>query len=224
VYKQRGTWALDTMRLLFWGDLRGLSVRQWLHFAEMGLFYLLGPTMIIFMCIPLVNLVFHVYPLASEGFAYPLHFGPYVIAMEWFLAVLRGRRPYRELWRARQLLWGLTPVYASACLLALLGGAGRKPVYRVTRKVSCTGWYWRETLAHVAIVTLLGAALMYRLGCRAANWQTQDSFDVGSAFWAAAFMLALASFIHKGWYGLDWRSAALVRLQVVSRCQFGLRR
>jgi len=28
VYKQRGTWAIDTVRLMIWGDLRGLSLRQ----------------------------------------------------------------------------------------------------------------------------------------------------------------------------------------------------
>ncbi len=35
VYKQRGTWALDTVRLMLWGDLRGLTLRQRAHFAEM---------------------------------------------------------------------------------------------------------------------------------------------------------------------------------------------
>jgi cellulose synthase (UDP-forming) len=173
--------------------------------------------MFVFMCVPLMNLVFHVYPLSTDSFAYPIHFGPFVLAMEWYLAVLRGSRPYRELWRARQLLWGLLPVYASACLLALLGGPNRKPVYRVTRKVSRTGWYWRETLVHLTVVALLGSALMYSLVFSHLARTTHSGFDAGSAFWAAAFIAALASFIHKGWYGVDWRTARLSRFQLFGR-------
>ena len=35
VYKQRGTWAIDTVRLMVWGNLRGLKLRQRAHFTEM---------------------------------------------------------------------------------------------------------------------------------------------------------------------------------------------
>ena len=41
VYKQRGTWALDTMRLLIWGDLRGLhSCASGCSSRSSALFYL----------------------------------------------------------------------------------------------------------------------------------------------------------------------------------------
>jgi len=40
--KQRGTWAVDTMRLTFWGNKRGLSLRQNLQFSELGFFYMLS--------------------------------------------------------------------------------------------------------------------------------------------------------------------------------------
>ena len=35
VYKQRGTWAVDTVRLMFWGDQRGMTLRQRAHFVSM---------------------------------------------------------------------------------------------------------------------------------------------------------------------------------------------
>jgi cellulose synthase (UDP-forming) len=48
VYKQRGTWAIDTVRLIVWGDLRGLNRRQRLHFAEMLFFYLNAFTTVVY--------------------------------------------------------------------------------------------------------------------------------------------------------------------------------
>jgi len=63
--KQRGTWALDTMRLTFWGDKSGLSLRQHLHFSELGLFYLLSFAVLVFAITPVFALAFKVYPLIT---------------------------------------------------------------------------------------------------------------------------------------------------------------
>ena len=35
----------------------------------------------------------------------------------------------------RQIWLGLAPVYARACIIALVSGPRRKPFYRVTRKI-----------------------------------------------------------------------------------------
>src|SRR5262249_17611363 len=45
VYKQRGTWGLDTLRLLIWRSpllSRGLDIRQRLHYFEIGITYVVS--------------------------------------------------------------------------------------------------------------------------------------------------------------------------------------
>ena len=49
VFKQRGTWAIDTVRLVIWGNLRGLNPRQRLQFTETFLFYLHSFTALVYM-------------------------------------------------------------------------------------------------------------------------------------------------------------------------------
>ena len=63
MYKQRGTWALDTMRLLVWGDLSGLTWRQRLQFGELGLFYLQSFAVVVFIACPVIGFATGVYPL-----------------------------------------------------------------------------------------------------------------------------------------------------------------
>ena len=48
VYKQRGTWAIDTVRLMVWGDLRGLSLRQRAQFYELLCYYLHSFTVLVY--------------------------------------------------------------------------------------------------------------------------------------------------------------------------------
>jgi cellulose synthase (UDP-forming) len=200
-YKQRGTWALDNMRLLVWGDLKGLNLRQRLHFWEPGLFYLQGFVWIPFIASPVAAFVFGSYPVSADLATYALHFWPYGLALELFLASLSSRYPYTSVWRARQIWVGFAPVYAKACLVALLGGRHRKPVYKVTRKHDAFGWYWRETLVQTIVLCLLLSALAY--GVATANL---ESFDVGSAYWALFFAIMLGGFVTKSWFGVGLRA------------------
>lgn len=48
VIKQRGTWAIDSVRLLIWGQRQGLTLRQRLAFAETLLFYLHSFTLLVY--------------------------------------------------------------------------------------------------------------------------------------------------------------------------------
>ncbi len=200
VYKQRGVWALDTMRLLFWGNLRGLNLRQRLHFYELGLFYLASFAMAVFIIIPALSFVFHIHPLTTDHLSYAVHFWPFAGALELFLATLNGTQPYESLWKARQMWLGLGFVYMRACTLALTAGPHRKPVYRVTRKTHHFNWYWRETLAQGIATILLGASLIYGI----ATTPLLSTLDLGSAFWAFFLLVLLVGFMPKSWFGLDW--------------------
>lgn len=214
VYKQRGVWALDTMRLLLWRRLGGLNLRQRLHFIGLGLFYLLSFALLCFVVVPMLSFVWHVYPLTTDEMAYAVHFWPFAAMLELFLVTLNGGRPYESLWRARQMWLGLAPVYARACIMALLTGPQRKPRYRVTRKVHRFHWYWRETLVQIVLTALLCASLTY--GAMTTPLLTR--FDLGSAFWASFLILGLGGFITKGWYGVAWRQElhAVVQAAAVS--------
>lgn len=197
-YKQRGTWGLDTIRLQAWGDMRGLSLRQRLHFSELALFYLQSFSTLVFILSPVVSFVFQRYPLQTDLASYVLHFWPLAAALETFLAALNYPNRYETLWRARQLWVGLVFVYAKGTILAIAGGRSRKPTYKVTRKTHEFAWYWRETLPQVGLVVLLLGTLVYG----ALTTPLLTRFDLGSAYFALLYAELLLGFVRKGWFGV----------------------
>lgn len=202
VYKQRGTWALDTVRLLLFGGMKGLNLRQRLHFAELGLFYVLSLATLTFLLCPAVALLTDRYPLVTTQSSYAAHFWPFALSVEVFLASLcRGHR-YETLWRARQIWVGLAPVYAKACFMAVWNGPNRKPTYRVTRKDQRVAWYWRETLPQTAIVALLAVSILYGF----TTSSVVEALDLGSVYWAGFSSVFLVGFIRKSWFGLAWQT------------------
>jgi cellulose synthase (UDP-forming) len=207
-YKQRGTWALDTMRLTFWGRLRGLDLRQRLHLLELGLFYLQSFAVLTFMAAPIIGFAFSVYPLRANAGPYSLHFWPFAVSLELLLAALTSEYPYERLWRARQMWVGLAPVYAKACVLAIVGGRDGKPTYEVTRKHDEFAWYWRETLVHMTFLALLAGTLAYSL----ATTSLASRFDVGSAYWGLFFGILICGFVRKSWFGVDVRARLAARV------------
>ena len=202
VYKQRGTWAVDTMRLLTWGNLSGLTLRQRLQFADLGLFYMKSFATLIFIASPAISFLSGVYPLQTHSGGYLLHFVPFALMVELYFVALTGGIPYERIWRGRQVWVGLAPVYATACVLAILGGPNRKPVYRVTRKHHEHRWYWRLILPQMALFALLAGATAKAL----ATGSLLDGVDLGSLYWAAMFLLVLGCFIPKSWHGVRRRA------------------
>lgn len=203
--KQRGTWALDTMRLSFWGDKRGLSLRQHIQFSELGLFYLLSFAVLVFAVTPVFALLFDVFPLVTTHTAYAAHFWPYAAAVELFLVCLADGLPYEALWRARQTWLGMAPTYARAAILALIYGPGRKPRYRVTRKEHDHRLYWRESLPQILLFLGLIGASLYHLATHALLTRA----DLGSLFWAAFYALALSRSVRNAWHGVHLGRAIL---------------
>jgi len=202
LFKQRGTWAIDTLRLMFWGEKRGLNLLQRFSFLEIGLFYLLSVPMLIFTAIPILSLGFGVYPIYSTPIEYALHLWPYVAAMELMLVALADGLPYEDLWRFREMMIGMAPVYLRALWITLRYGPHRKPGYRVTRKEHVHSLYWRETLLQNLLLFALIAASGYHL----AVYSVLRSADLGSLFWAAFFILALSRITRNAWHGVDFRT------------------
>lgn len=208
--KQRGTWALDTVRLTLWAPKRGLSLRQRLQFYELGLFYLQGPATVVFLCAPVLGFALHWYPVLTTTNAFVAHFWPFAVALELNLALIHRPMSLEQLWRARLVWAGLCFVYARACALALLGGRSGKPRYVVTRKQNVHAWHWRLIVPHVLLLSLLVGSLAW-----AVSHERQgllSAFDVGSAYWAGLYSLLLLGFVRLSWHGVS-PPGALARLR-----------
>jgi len=216
VYKQRGTWAIDTVRLMTWGDLGGLGWRQRAHFLEMLLFYLNAFTVLVYVPSVAFSLLGWT-PLHGTGLGYVSRMVPLVLATEVWLMMVnhpyndrrgRQRRPIRALWQVRIMWTGMAPIYMKACVQALLGGPNRKPVYKVTRKEDDLRWHWRHTLPQTTLLLTVICVMIY-----AVRHGTVPSLSLlaGSVYWGGLNIVLLTSFISRGWHGLEWTKRTIGR-------------
>jgi len=207
VYKQRGTWAIDTVRLMLWGDLRGLTLRQRAQFYELLCYYLHSFTVLVYVPCVMGALVGYV-PFLTSGRSFLLHVLPLVLATEaWLLAInrpyndrrRRQRHPIRELWRVRIMWSGLAPVFIKATIQAIFGGRTRKPVYKVTRKHNDPRWHWRHTLPHTAIVLVVLLTFAYALH---RGVLPPAIVLVPFIYWGGLYVALLAGFVARSWHGV----------------------
>ena len=216
VYKQRGTWAIDTVRLLIWKRWKGLDLRQRAHFLEMLLFYLNGFTVLVYIPAVACSLL-GVVPLESSDLGYVQHLLPVVLATElWLLAVnhpfndrrRRQRQPVRALWRVRIMWTGMAPIFIKATIQALFGGPNRKPVYRVTRKEDDLRWHWRHTLPQTSIVLCVLIVLGYAI---VEGTLPNLVLLAGTVYWGGLNIVLLSGFVARGWHGMGGVGDALRR-------------
>ena len=202
VYKQLGTWSLDTVRLFIWKNpwlVKGLTFKQKMQFTELGMFYLMSFSMLIFVLTPVISLFFGLHPFHASNIDYVIHFWLYAAMIEILLAFIGDNATFEEIWRARQMWIGMVFVYIKASILAIAYGPHRKPVYKVTRKVQKAGLYFRETLFQTLLFLLLLSSVIY-------NFATHPNIlkegDLGSAFWVLLYLVLLLGIIPKSWYGV----------------------
>jgi cellulose synthase (UDP-forming) len=222
VIKQRGTWAIDSVRLLIWGNLRGLSLRQRIAFWETLMFYLHSFTLLVYVPSAALTCV-GVIPLRGSSLAYIAHLVPYALAGELRLLLLnkpfgdrrkRQRKPLRALWRLKVMWYGLAPVYMVASLKALCAGRHRRPVYKITRKTTVIRWYWRETLPQAVLAAIVPAALVY--GAIAGVLGSPVAV-LCAGYWGITYTAALAGFVVRGWFGTPPMTATADRRRARNR-------
>lgn len=222
VIKQRGTWAIDSVRLLVWGNLRGLSLRQRLAFGETLLFYLHSFTLLVYVPTAAITCL-GMLPLTGTALSYFTHLLPYALAAELRLLILnqpfadrrrRQRQPLRALWRVKVMWLGLAPVYVLACFKALLGGSRRKPIYKITRKSTLIRWHWRETLPQSLLASLVPGALI--AGAITGHLAPPQTI-ICAGYWGLTYTAALVGFAARGWHGLQ-----PVRVPAIERRQDAL--
>jgi cellulose synthase (UDP-forming) len=201
-YKQRGTWALDSLRLFFWRNpllRKGLNMRQKAQFLELECSYLLSFCTAIFIVGLAGSLVLRLQPVVDTPAESMIHFGIFVGAMELYnFAKARGI-PYRTQRRARQVWLGLMPVFMVAAAQAIWHGPNRKPSYKVTRKYATVGWYWKETIVQSAVVAVLLGSIAYSLAVDIQNLY----MNLAAILWSLLFAIEFSHTVRNSWHGID---------------------
>lgn len=130
VYRQRGQWALDTMRLFFWDNplfKRGLAWQGRMSYLVIPLTYLgAGFIFPFLLVIPLWTYVTGGSVLADSELDFLLFRGLYFLVMAVALRMLFRKQ---QVGRQFQMLVGLFPVYLMGTLRALLYPPSRRPRY-----------------------------------------------------------------------------------------------
>jgi cellulose synthase (UDP-forming) len=212
VCKQRGTWALDTMRLLIWRSMKGMNIRQKLQFFDMALFYCQGFPMLILCGMSLIYVVLGVQPVDATTQVYMLHFVPYIIAVELFLWAMAAETGAESLFTVRRMWHGLMFVHMKAATKAFLYGPHRKPVYRVTRKNNVHQWYWHATVPHIVILLSLAIIVPYGVVVHGMHAILRPD----TIYWLAMTAGPLGAFIPLSWHGINVRRIILSRLRLLS--------
>lgn len=203
-YKQRGTWALDTLRLFYYKNplfTKGLSMMQRLQFFELEFSYLLSFAMCVFIFTISVSLSTGVYPILSSPEDYLIHAILFALILEIYnIARARGIS-YSEQWRARQIWLGLMPVFMVAAFQALKYGSKRKPEYNVTKKFHTFAWYWKETLIQKFVIAILSTSIVISLFFR--NDNPIEALPL--IFWALFFIYGFSQVVKNSWHGVNFR-------------------
>lgn len=180
IYKQRGTWAVDTLRMFFWQQpllCKGLNFRQRLHYFEMGYGYLLSG-----LFLPAIYIL-NFYMLFTQTI---------ILSGEWLYAPLRlaallsiliffGRFSQGQL--TSRVWFSLFPVFAKAVVLALYYRKA-KPVYRVTSKVDTGERSVQLVVPQILLLAVGYSALIYHL----------LHYGMTAVFWYNIFWIVLMNY------------------------------
>ncbi|MFK7920186.1 MAG: glycosyltransferase [Ilumatobacter sp.] len=209
-YKQRGTWAIDSIRLVMFDRFRGIPWKARLQLFEQTAFYLLSVPVMGLLLIPIIGLLFGIYPIETGGFEYALHFAGFAASLELSLFAFASNQPLRAYLRTRLFIVGMAPLYAASVMRALWFGANRKPIYVVTRKSDQHQVYVSMLKVHWALAGLMVAALVIAFMRRG-----EASLDTGVVYWALAGLAGLGSFLRLSWYGVNLRERTADRLRTI---------
>lgn len=134
IYKQRGTWALDTLRLFIWKNpfaQTNLTFKQKLHYTELCWVYIVSAVALpILFLLPLFSLLFNIHFIDNEKL-YLLFRIPSLLLILYFYYYLSGK-----CFSSSQFWAALSFVYFKALILAAVS---TKINYKVTNKMAGVG-------------------------------------------------------------------------------------
>ncbi len=212
-YKQRGTWAIDSMRLFFWDNslfTRKLNIWQSLQFFETGFSYLLSIIVAIIIFTISSCLGYSVCPTDNNSPLMLLVSLMFIATMEVY-SISRARgMSYREVWKARQTWIGLLPVFAISTFKALFYGPNNKPSYKVTRKNQQIGFYWKEVLPQILFVSLLAYSVIRKF----VSGNELEVTDLILLFWSIFLIYGFTRVISLSFYGINFRELMRTKIDM----------
>jgi cellulose synthase (UDP-forming) len=158
--KQRGTWAMDSLRIFFWDNplfKKGLTISQRLQFLETPLFYLNGVSTILIAMVTSLSLVFEKWPTTADALTHALFLVPSFLSLEIYYLLLAGNIPFR---RIRQYWVGLSPLFFISALKSLIYGPNKKPTYVVTRKNNLYGNYLNLVWLQILVLFIITVSIL----------------------------------------------------------------
>lgn len=189
IYKQRGLWAQDTLRLFFWRNplfQKGLNLNQRLHYFEMGYTYIFSA--IIFPCIYLIS--FYSLLVNDPVLEPAIGISYLVVRIPSFYSGVRFFNSLDQ-WSNSSRIWaGLFPVYFWSLIKAVLY---KKPEYKVTQKGTQQG---RNVLKVAWQLIFLASGIIFLI-FHLSNYGITDVFVI-SLFWVAAMFYWLIPITAKG--------------------------
>lgn len=203
--KQRGTWALDTMRLFFWKNpltKKGLSFRQKMHFLEIPLFYINSVSNMGLVLVTSLSLLYESWPTRASAIEHAVMLLPGFAALEIYYLLLAGKSiPF---YRTRQFWIGLSPVYLVAIVKALIYGPNNKPTYKVTSKTNIYSNYLVLALPQIFIIGTVGLSVIKSIFVT----PIYSEFDWATFFWglymASFFLQFIKVSVWKWRYSVDF--------------------
>jgi len=157
VYKQRGTWSIDSLRYLIWGDFTGLSFRQRLQFIEPSLFYMLSALSFVFVFfISFASIFDYKFIHIENNIDFLLVYLGYIFLLinYQFTLASYGKVSLRNIIISLQIFYGLGPLYLVSMFKAFFFGPYRKPQTHITRKQHEHQLYLRLIWPHLLIMGL----------------------------------------------------------------------
>ena len=208
-YKQRGTWAIDTVRLMVWCRLKGLNLRQRAQFWEMLAFYLNAFTAFVYIPSVACSLLGSPPLIGTAGRG--LRFAPAAAracrrgvaarrsTCHTAIAASASAGSCASSGRRASCGPGWRPSTRRPSSSRSLGGPNRKPTYVVTRKEDDIRWHWRHTMPQTTLVLLVACVMIYGL-----RFGTLPSLALlaGSVYWGGLNIALLTSFVTRSWHGL----------------------
>lgn len=158
IYKQRGTWALDTLRMIIWHSpffAKGLKFWQRLHYVEIGYSYIVSAiAMPIVFVLPAIA-VLRNDPIVTDPMTYLFLRIPSLLAILYFYYRLSdGMVSQMQYWAS------LFPVYMKAFALALIRV---KVQYKVTRKEATEHRHVGLVVPHIALIAFSFGVILWRV-------------------------------------------------------------
>ncbi len=203
IYKQRGTWALDTMRLFFKKSpftKKKLSFRQKIHYFEMAWFYIVPALAIsILFLLPAIALFFDIHMLSSEVSYLVFRIILLLLVFSFFFRLNDYSLSSTQYWAA------LSFVFLYALIKAAFSNDMR---YRVTEKSSKLNIEVKRILPHLAYVVINITALAWNISYHGSS--VSIPFVAMNAVWILFMCICFLPILRKGLFpnGFNLRKKA----------------